>query len=294
MVMMDLIKVSKELFSMISIQNIIDILIIAYLAYKIIYWVSGTQAAEVAKGVMLILLITQLSDWLGLITLSYILKNVLTVGLIVLVVVFQPELRRVLGKIGSTSISENKIFKRIIKFTSKDTTPTKIIQEVVEACTEMSKQKCGALIVIERQVNLDDTISSGIKMDADISSELLMNIFMPYTPLHDGAAVIRINNAKIMAAGCLLPLTQAKNLRKELGTRHRAALGMSEVSDAVIIVVSEETGIISIAEKGNLSRFLNTATLKERLSEELTVKESIISTDGLWRFGTDDKEQKEE
>ncbi len=291
--MMDLLKVSKELFSMISIQNIIDILIVTYLAYKIIYWISGTQAAEVAKGVLLILLITQLSDWMGLITLSYILKNVLTVGLIVLVVVFQPELRRVLSKIGRTKISENKIFKRIISFTTKDTAPTKIIEEVVEACVEMSKLKRGALIVIERQSNLDDIISTGVKMEADISSELLMNVFVPYTPLHDGAAVIRIENARIMAASCLLPLTQAKNLRKELGTRHRAAIGMSEVSDALIVIVSEETGIISIAERGSLSRFLNANTLKERLNEGLTEKESTINTDGFWR-SADGKKQKEE
>ncbi len=291
--MMDLLTVSKELFSMISIQNIIDIAIVAYIAYKIIYWVSGTQAAQAAKGILLILLLTQLSDWLGFITLSYILKNLLTVGLIVLVVVFQPELRRVLSKIGSTSFSENKIVKKIISFTSKDVTPNKIIDEIVEASVEMAKNKIGALIVVERQSNLEDIISTGVKMEADISSELLTNIFVPYTPLHDGAAVIRLENSKIMAAGCLLPLTQAKNLRKELGTRHRAGIGMSEVSDALIVIISEETGTISIAEKGSLSRFLNAASLKELLVEGLTRKESTINSEGLWRFNLNDKEQKE-
>lgn len=291
--MMDLLTVSKELFSMISIQNVIDIAIVAYIAYKIIYWVSGTQAAQAAKGILLILLLTQLSDWLGLITLSYILKNLLTVGLIVLVVVFQPELRRVLSKIGSTSFSENKIIKKIISFTSKGVTPNKIIDQIVQASVDMAKNRIGALLVIERQSNLDDIISTGVKMEADISSELLMNIFVPYTPLHDGAAVIRVENSKIMAAGCLLPLTQTKNLRKELGTRHRAGIGMSEVSDALIIIISEETGTISIAEKGNLSRFLNANSLKELLIDGLTQKESTINTESLWRFNSNDKEKKE-
>lgn len=291
--MMDFLTVSKELFSMISVQNIIDILIVAYLVYKIIYWVSGTQAAEVAKGLLLIVLMMQLSSWMGLITLSYILKNVLTAGLILLVVVFQPELRRILGRIGRTSIFDNKIMKNLFAVNKNDADFEEMIDIIVQASTEMAKEKRGALIVIERQSELDDIISTGIKMEASLSKELLENIFMPYSPLHDGAAVIKLEEGKIMAAACLLPLTQTKILRKELGTRHRAGLGMSEVSDAVTVIVSEETGTISVATKGRLSRFLNAATLKKMLIDGLAGEERSINPEGFLRFRQNEKEKKE-
>ncbi len=291
--MMDFLTVSKELFAMISVQNVIDILIVAYLVYKIIYWVSGTQAAEVAKGLLLIVLTMQLSSWFGLITLSYILKNVLTAGLILLVVVFQPELRRILGRIGRTSIFENRIMRNLFSVRKSDANFEEMIDTIVQASTDMGKERRGALIVIERQTDLDDIVSTGIKMEAALSKELLENIFVPYTPLHDGAAVINLEEGKIMAAGCLLPLTQIKTLRKELGTRHRAGLGMSEVSDALTIIVSEETGTVSVAVKGRLSRFLNATTLKKLLVDELAGEEGNVNIEGFLRFRQNEKEKEE-
>ncbi len=161
--MMDFLTVSKELFAMISVQNIIDILIVAYLVYKIIYWISGTQAAEVSKGLLFIVIVMQISSWVGLITLSYILKNVLTAGLILLVVVFQPELRRILGRIGRTSIFENRILKKLFSISRNDANVKEMIDIVVQASVNMAKERCGALIVIERQTDLEDIVS-GVKL----------------------------------------------------------------------------------------------------------------------------------
>ncbi len=282
---------ARELLSMISIQNIIDIAIVAFIAYKLISWISGTQAAEVAKGVVLLLLVTQLASLLGLVTLNYILRSVLTIGVVLIVVLFQPELRAFLSRLGRTSFKENSFIRKIFALSENNFVPVEIIEEVTKACVEMGKARCGALIVLERASSLASIVDTGVLLDAQISAELLTNIFVQNTPLHDGAAVISREHHRIMAAGCLLPLTQNKNLRKELGTRHRAGLGISEVSDAVAVIVSEETGTISLAANGSLSRFLNAETLKEQLTEYLTQRESTVYADGFRRFGSDDEKK---
>lgn len=255
----------RELFYNIRIQDFFDIAIVAYVFYRAIGLIKETRAGQFIRGIILILLATQISEWIGLYTIHWILRNTMTVGVIALIVVFQPELRRALEHLGRSRFFSNFFDKQ------SDDQPTKTIEEIIKAVQVLAKEKTGALIVLERETKLGDVIETGIKMDALVSGELLVNTFIPNTPLHDGAMIIRED--RIMASGCFLPLTENQNLSKQLGTRHRAGLGITESSDALVVIVSEETGIISLAMDGKLSRYLDIKSLKQILINLLVEKE---------------------
>lgn len=249
-------QVWNNITSSIGITDVIDILIVAFLVYKVMGFIRETRAEQLAKGLILLLVITLLSDVLHLYTLHWILSGVMTVGLLALIVIFQPELRRALEHLGRTRITS--LFSEVSQEEAKE-----MVKETVSAIDSMSKSHTGALIVIEKETSLNDIVETGTVIDAKISAELLGNIFYEGSPLHDGALIVR--GDKLYAAGCVLPLTQNKNLSKELGTRHRAGIGMSENSDALIIIVSEETGIISIAQNGQLTRRLTPVEIEKML-----------------------------
>lgn len=260
-----------DIFNTFTLVSIIDIAITAFLIYKIMYWIKDTQAQQVVKGILIVLFLTQLSDWLGLITINYIFKSIITVGFIALIIMFQPELRRALQKLGSTRF--NKMISGLVK-PEKEIDAQTAIHEITESIKELSETKTGALIILERNTKLNDIIETGVSLDSLISKSLLLNIFYPNTPLHDGAVIISREDLRIKGAGCLLPLTQNRNLNKDIGTRHRSAIGMSENSDCVSLVVSEETGVISYALNGKLSRFIDVITLKNLLVETLLTEEN--------------------
>ena len=246
------------IFSM-SLNDIIDILIVAYIFYKIFMFIKDTRAEQVLKGIVLLFVATQISEILKLHTLYWLLIKALDLGFIAALVIFQPELRAGLEHIGRTKF--NFFSKNSISVSEEIFNKT--IEEIVEALYSLSRQKIGALIILERQTKIGDIINTGTSIDGAISRQLLINIFIPNTPLHDGAVVIR--DSQIKAAACFLPLTQSKDLSKDLGTRHRAAVGVSEVSDCISLIVSEETGDVSIAKAGKLYRNMT----KERLTNIL-------------------------
>ena len=250
----------------IGVSDAIDILIVAYLIYKTIEIVRRTNSKNVARAILLLLVVLVLSYLFGLTMINYLLRKAMELGLIALVVLFQPELRRLLERVGS-SLSTN----RSISTPAMETA----IAQTVLACTDMSESHTGALIIFQRDVDLGSIVNTGTLVNADVTAELLKNLFYNKAPLHDGAVIIR--NARIAAAGCVLPLTQSRNLSKELGMRHRAGIGLSEQSDAVVIIVSEETGAISFALDGTLKRHLNGARLTELLHQELIVDEKKLS-----------------
>ena len=248
---------------LIKVSDIIDILIVAIIIYYIIKLMRETRAAQLVKGLCLLLVIFVASDWLHLNTLHYILSSTMQIGVFALVVLFQPELRNMLERIGRLK------FGTILDFggSGSPEETEMMIESVVKAACDMSQTKTGALIVIERITKMNDYIRTGTKIDASVSSRLLENIFVHNTPLHDGAVVISKN--RIAAASCLLPLTNNRNLSQDLGTRHRAAIGLSECSDAGVIVVSEETGKISVALNGTLTRNLSDITLTNVLNNTI-------------------------
>lgn len=244
-----------------AIRSIVDILIVAYVIYKLLVIIRGTRAVSLLKGIAVIFIATMISDLLDLRTVNWLLQKTITMLFVALPIVFLPELRRALEQIG-----RGGIFTGPLGLLEKEDTML-LISNIVKAATVMARDKIGALIVIERDTGIAELMETGTKIDAVVSAELLINIFMPNSPLHDGATIIR--GSRIMAAGCYLPLSGNPNISKRLGTRHRAALGLSEQSDAVSIVVSEETGVISIACSGKLMRYLDESALKEKLVELL-------------------------
>jgi len=239
-------EVNLSLWSVTAIQlsDIVDILVVAYLIYMLISWIQHTRAWSVFKGIIIIILVMALSNWLQLNTIYWLISNMFSVGIIAIIVLFQPELRRALEQIGRAG----KLFGGDSQEISKNT-----VTEIVSAAKSMAVVKTGAIIVLERHVPLVDLVGTGIAIDASVSSELLINIFEKNTPLHDGAVIIR--NNRVTAAACILPLTE-QDLDTELGTRHRAAIGTSEQTDAYVIVISEESGKISVARAGKLYRGL--------------------------------------
>ncbi len=249
------------------IKMIIDIGLVSYIVYRIFQLFRETRAMQLVKGIIIILVAAKITDFIGLRTMAYFLQNSIQLLGFALIVVFQPELRRGLEQIGRSRVGD--FINR--DYTEKNISLMAMIEEIVKAYTEFSKTKTGALIVIERSTKLGEIVDTGIKMDAHISQELIENIFTPKTPLHDGAVIIRENRA--MAASCFLPLTQNQGLSKQLGTRHRAALGITEISDAIAIVVSEETGRISAANNGALTRNLNSDMLRKVLIKNLIEEE---------------------
>lgn len=249
-----------DLVTHIKLTDILDIFIVSYVTFKIYELIKETRAQQLVKGIIIILLSLKLSEFCHLYTVNWILRNTMTVGLIAIIVVFQPELRRVLEYLGTTKLILKSDKNGLGKI--QDT-----IEETVSACLSLSRQKIGALIVFERDIGLNEIAQTGTFLNADISRGLLINIFIPNTPLHDGAVLIRHN--KIIAAACFLPLTENKSLSKELGTRHRAALGITEHSDCVSLVVSEETGAISIGIRGRLYRDLSEDRLRTLMQQNL-------------------------
>ena len=237
----------------------VDLAIVFYLLYKLIKMIKGTRAVQLIKGIAVLLIANVLSEFLSLNILHYILNSVVTYGVLLFIVVFQPELRKTLEQMGSTNI------RRF--FDIEDTSSLQSVDEVVLAVEQMAKDKTGALIVYEKESSLGEIMHTGVAIDADISKELLLNIFVPDTPLHDGAVIIKDN--RIAAASCILPITDREDLDREFGTRHSAAIGLSEVSDAVIIIVSEETGKISLAMNGKIIRNLQPEVLKKELRKRI-------------------------
>ncbi len=249
----------------IRVTDIIDILIVAVVIYAIIKGFRKTRAAQLIKGIGIFLVVTYLADWLQLNMISFFLGNLIQIGFIALVIIFQPELRRALEHVGRSKFGK--------WFTVEEADFSDMIADVCRAAESMSKTNTGALIVFEKDTALDDLLTGGTFINADVSSELLENIFVHNTPLHDGAVIIR--NSKIYKASCVLPLSSNKDLSKECGTRHRAALGISEQSDCVSLVVSEETGKISVMQHGNMFRNLSVTNLNLLLTKALKPKEEV-------------------
>ena len=247
----------SNIISGIGINDFIDILVVAFVVYKILGFIRQSRAEQLVKGLLVILGATALSDLLHLYTLNWLLKSSLAVGVIALVVVFQPELRRGLASLGRSNILKTK-FSQLDKNKAED-----LANKFVDSVDGLSNSRTGALIIIERETALTDICETGTKIDAEISEELIGNIFYEGAPLHDGAVIIR--GERMHSAGCVLPLTQNSNLPSSLGTRHRAGIGITEHSDAISIIVSEETGIISVAKDGKLNRFLDKDGLRKIL-----------------------------
>jgi len=245
-----------NVFNRPQITDILDILIVAFLLYHLLMLTRQTRASAVLKGFLLLILASWVSDLLGLTALNWVLMSVLNNGAVVLVILFQPELRKALEQIGRGALIENSHH-------DDEAENKRIVEEIIHCLTNLSRRRVGALIVFEQKVGLKDISETGTTVDAQISSPLLENIFEPNTPLHDGAVVIR--GSRVMAAACILPLTEGRGISRELGTRHRAAIGVSETTDAVVLIVSEETGIISMAKGGKLTRHLDADSLGQLL-----------------------------
>ncbi|MRN57045.1 diadenylate cyclase CdaA [Paenibacillus monticola] len=242
-----------------SIKDIIDILIVSYIIYKVLNMVRGTRAVQLLKGILVLVVIWALSTLLDLYTLKWLMNQMFTFGVLAVFIIFQPELRRGLEQLG-----RGKFFGRAVE---NDEEIGKLIGEVIKAVNYLAQRKIGALIVFERATGLNEYTESGIPMRSLVSSELLINIFIPNTPLHDGALIMQGN--QIAAAACYLPLSENPFISKELGTRHRAAIGISEVADSVSVIVSEETGQISLAINGQIVRDIKEESLISKLYQEL-------------------------
>lgn len=269
----------RETISMIptiKVMDVIDILLVAFLIYGAFTMIQSTGTMKIAKSVIIILLLAGITDIFNMYLTNYLLDQVLEIGVIALVIMFQPELRRVLEKLGSKSLRE------ILNMTPEQREIDRVIHQTVQACETMSRERTGVLIVFERATLLTEYMKSGTVLDAQVSSELLRNLFFTKAALHDGAVIIR--KERIAAAGCVLPLTQNRNISSDLGTRHRAAIGISEASDAVVVIVSEETGTISVAINGMLKRYLAPQTLEKLLLKELAPKEPETSKNPLKRI----------
>lgn len=254
-----------------NIFSIIDIIVVSYIFYKGYSLIKDSRAEQLLKGIILIVVLIPISDALQLTMLNWILNKTMVIGVLSLVIIFQPEIRRALEQLGRTAFTEKHIFV-------DEETLNKVINEIVVAVDNLSRSKTGALIVLEQNTGLAEIINTGTRLDAIVSSALLENIFVVNTPLHDGATIIR--NDKIAAAGCFLPLTNNNDLNKKLGTRHRAGLGISEVSDALVIIVSEETGTISLAVNGKLTRNYEKEVLRDIIVRIIKNKHARRNTYG--------------
>ena len=251
---------------MLKVTDILDIAIMVFVFYKALTLIQSTRAASLLKGVLVFLAALMLSMVLNMNSINFIMNQLVRWGVVALIVLFQPEIRRILEEVGS---------RRFIAFFARAEAGTAVeqaIDQTVLACTEMSQSRTGALIVFERENLLDDMVRSGTVLDAAVSSELLKNIFFVKAPMHDGAVIVR--NGRVLGAGCMLPLSKNVNLSRELGMRHRAGIGMSENADAVVVIVSEETGSISVAIGGMLKRHLKPETLANILRNELRPQEA--------------------
>lgn len=263
-------------FSTFEWKDALDILVMAFLIYQGIKLVRETRAAQLVKGIAMLLLLYLLAQALEMKAMQFITKNILQIGVLALVIVFQPELRRALEQVGRSRLGKLQVFSGGMSEQETRAKWVKFINALVEEASSLSRQKIGALVVIEQKTKLGDIIKTGTVIDADPTPELIGNIFFPNSPLHDGAMIVR--EGRLHAAGCFLPLSDNQEISRELGTRHRAALGMSEMSDAIVVVVSEETGFITVCRNGKLERGLSTARLREYLEAELTPEKSAAET----------------
>lgn len=255
------------ILSTVGIWDIIDILIVAVILYKAYEMLQDTRAITLVKGLLMLMALTFVCNFMELHVMYWILQNAVTVLLVALPIVFQPELRRALEHLG-----QGKFLAPVVQLNDEEA--EQMMKEIDKAVTLLSKRKIGALLVFEREMGLNDISATGVQIDALVTADFLMNVFIPNTPLHDGAATIR--GKRLIAAGCLLPLTENRSLSTELGTRHRAAIGMSEQCDALVVVVSEETGIISVAENGHITRRLDSNKLRSYLMPIFTTKKPGI------------------
>ena len=270
----------KSGISQFSWNDLADILLVAFLLYKLISWTKGSRAFEVLKGVGILLLCSALTQLLSMYTVSWVLQSILQSGsiIIILFILFTPEIRRMLEKLGTSG-------KRLGKFLSEQgqSDISTLVKDLTNTFMRLSRRRVGALVVFERKTGLADIISTGTRIEGTVSGALLENIFEPNTPLHDGAVICR--GATISAAACFLPLSEEDDVDRELGTRHRAALGVSAVSDCIVIVVSEETGTISVAQEGRLTRYMTEKSLSDLLTGILTNKEISPAFSGKMKKG---------
>ena len=248
-------------------SDYLDVIVVALIIFSILPLLKSHNTMRIAKVVAAVVIVAWLTDILKLYTLNWIMDQLLAVGLMAVVVIFQPELRRMMDRLGSVEI------KKILGMTKPKQELDNIITQTVMACEVMSRERVGALIVFARDARLDDFCKTGTSIDGQVSEQLIRNIFFPMAALHDGAMIIR--DGRIAAAGCVLPLSDSQRLSADLGTRHRAGVGMSEATDAVIIIVSEETGTISVAVGGMLKRHLAARTLEQLLKKELATEEEL-------------------
>lgn len=262
-----------------KITDYLDIAIMAFVAYNIFRLVESTKAASLLKGLFVFFAVLIASSLLQLNGINFVLSSMVEIGVLALVILFQPEIRRILEEMGS---------RRFIAFFTHGTENVNVLEQTIGqtvlACTEMSQTRTGALIVFEREILLEDMIRSGTVLDAAVSSELLKNIFFVKAPMHDGAVIVR--HGRVKAAGCMLPLSKNVNLSRDLGMRHRAGIGMSENSDAVIVIVSEESGSISVATGGMLKRHLKPETLENLLRNELLPQDELGEDKQKFSFST--------
>ena len=256
--------------------KVLDVLLVWYVVYKALTLIKGTKAVQLLKGLLIVVLAKFATYVFGLDTLDWLLQEVIDWGFLAIIIIFQPEIRRALEQIG-----RGKIFQRTNS--QQEDEQTRLVEAMKKSVSYMAKRRIGALISIEKETGLNEYIETGIKMDASISSELLINVFIPNTPLHDGAVIVKKN--QIAAAACYLPLSESAFISKELGTRHRAALGLSEVTDAITVVVSEETGAISITVNGNLHRNLTITEFEELLRKMWFGPEQDSNLATKWTWG---------
>ena len=242
-------------------SDYLDILLVAFLIYKVLPLIKTPSTMRIARAVVVVIIIAWVTEAAHLYTLSYILNQFLAVGLLAVVILFQPELRRMLDKLGSVRLRNLLGISRPVQELDG------VIAQTVAACEVMSRERVGALIVFAREARLEEFMRTGTVIDGQVSEQLIRNIFFPKAALHDGAMIIR--DGRVAAAGCVLPLSSSQRLSADLGTRHRAGVGMSENSDAVVVIVSEETGTISVAVEGMLKRHLAARTLEKLLRNEL-------------------------
>ncbi len=260
----------------IGVSDILDILVVTLLFYTVLRLIRSTSTARVAKAILLLLAATLLTDLAKMYVLNWLLSRVLELGFLALVIIFQPELRRALEKVGGN------LLLRLNDPSANLPAEEQAISATVAACEVMARERVGALIVFARAMPLDEYIKGGTTVDAKVSEQLLRNLFFKNSPLHDGAVIIR--QGRVAAAGCLLPNTQNEHLPSELGTRHRAGIGMSEATDAVVVIISEETGTISVANGGMLKRHLAPQTLEKLLRSELLPSEDAGSRSFIGRI----------
>ncbi|MHC8515234.1 diadenylate cyclase CdaA [Sporosarcina sp. ITBMC105] len=257
-------------------KNIVDVLLVWFVFYKLITIVKGTKAVQLLKGIFVILFANILTRYLGLDTLNWMMEQVLTYGFLVVIIIFQPELRRALEQLG-----RGRLFARSAM--QEEEERDRLIEAFNKSVSYMAKRRIGALISIERETGLSEYIETGIQMNSNVTSELLINIFIPNTPLHDGAVILQKN--RIAAAGCYLPLSENPFISKELGTRHRAALGISEVTDAITIIVSEETGAVSLTANGDINRNLSMEEFEKQLRKVWFGGEEQVTSTSFWKRG---------